>query len=58
VRDAGAAASAGEQLAKICEGLEFERVAGRIENKERGLLSRQPLEPHTRLDDPLNRMLS
>ena len=56
-RAARARASAGEQLAKIGEGFEFERVSGRIQNEERGLLSGQASEPHARFDHPLNLVL-
>jgi hypothetical protein len=51
------AQSAGEQLREIREGLELERVPGRIQNEERGLLTRQSLKTHARLDDPLDRPL-
>jgi len=48
------AASAREQLREVREGLELECVAGRIQDEERGLLTRESPEAHAGLYDPLD----
>jgi hypothetical protein len=40
-----------EQIVQIAEGLEFQRVARRVEQEHRGLFTRQTGESHVRLDD-------
>ena len=44
-------ASDGEHLIVMCEGLELESIARRIEQKHRPLLARFTLKPDIRLDD-------